>query len=170
MSTGSRLRVLWLMALAAVLSLALVACRGEGGDEGEEDTANVPGVTQDRILLGTHTPLTGSVAVYSPISRAVNAYFQYVNQEQSGVHGRRIEYLIEDDAYSPPQTVQVVTKLVEQDQIFAMLNGLGTPTHEAVLDYLEESGVPDMYIASGATKWTEPLRKTVFGFQPDYVT
>ena len=130
----------WAWGLVAVLAavLLMAAC----GDDKEE----VPGVTDDEILLGTHTSLTGPAAVYSQIANTTKAYFDYVNDKKGGVNGRKIKFLVEDDAYSPPKTVDLVRKLVEQDQIFALLNGLGTATHLQVVDYLQERGVPDLFV------------------------
>ena len=155
----------WVCCLAAVLAavFVLAAC----GDDKEE----VPGVTDDEVLLGTHTSLTGPIAVFSQISITTKAYFDYVNETKGGVNGRKIKFLLEDDAYSPPKTVDLVRKLVEQDQIFALLNGLGTATHLQVVDYLQERGVPDLFVSSGATEWVkDPVaRPTVFGSIPNYL-
>ena len=131
----------------------------------------VPGVTDDEVVLGTHTALTGPVAVYAQIAGAIKAYLDYVNDTKGGVHGRTIKLLMEDDAYSPPKTVELVRKLVEQDQIFALINGFGTPTHAQVVDYLQERGVPDLFVATGATQWVaDPeARPMVFGSIPNYV-
>ncbi len=153
--------------LALVLSFALVFLIGACGGDDEV----VPGVTDDEILLGTHTSLTGPIAVYSQIGNSTKAYFDYINETEGGVHGRKITYLLEDDAYSPPKTVDLVRKLVEQDQVLAIVNGLGTPTHLQVVDYLQERGVPDLFVATGATEWVkDPTRRTmVFGSLPNYV-
>ncbi len=135
------------------------------------EDAMVPGVTDDEIVLGTHTALTGPVAVYAQIAGAMKAYFDYVNDTKGGVNGRTIKLIIEDDAYSPPKTVELVRKLVEQDQIFALVNGFGTPTHLQVVDYLQERGVPDLFVATGAIEWVKDpeARPTVFGSIPNYV-
>ena len=130
-------RKLWLLVLA--LSLGLVFIMGACGGT----AAEVPGVTDDEIVLGTHTSLTGPIAVYSQIPNSTKAYFDFINETKGGVHGRKIKFLLEDDAYSPPKAVELVRKLVEQDHIFALLNGLGTPTHLQVVDSLQEQGVPD---------------------------
>lgn len=155
----------WVWCLAAVLAavFVLAAC----GDDKEE----VPGVTDDEVVLGTHTSLTGPIAVFSQISITTKAYFDYVNDTKGGVNGRKIKFLLEDDAYSPPKTVDLVRKLVEQDKIFALLNGLGTATHLQVVDYLQERGVPDLFVSSGATEWVkDPVaRPTVFGSIPNYL-
>jgi branched-chain amino acid transport system substrate-binding protein len=134
-----------------------------------------PGLTSDTIVLGSHQPLSGPAATYSLIPRASEAYFKMIN-EQGGVHGRRIVYRYEDDTYQPPRTVEVVRKLIERDQVFAIFNGLGTPTHTAVYKYILDRGVPDMYVATGATKWAFPPENGfkpypgLFGFQPNYLT
>ena len=135
----------WIWGLVAVLAAVFVmaAC----GDEKEE----VPGVTDDEVVLGTHTSLTGPIAVYSQIANTTKAYFDYVNATKGGVHGRKIKFLLEDDAYSPPKTVDLVRKLVEQDQIFALLNGLGTASHLQVVAYLHERGVPELLGSSVPT-------------------
>ena len=158
-------RKLCLFGLAFVMALVLIigAC---GGDDEE-----VPGVTDDEIILGTHTSLTGPIAVYSQIPLSTKAYFDFINDTEGGVHGRKITYLMEDDAYSPPKTVDLVRKLVEQDNIFALLTGLGTPTHMQVVDYLQERGVPDLFVGSGASEWVKDpaARPTTFGAISSYV-
>jgi ABC-type branched-subunit amino acid transport system substrate-binding protein len=167
------------------MMVLVVAC-GEGEEAAETPTGSpasaesadaetptaeeVPGVTDTEILLGTHFPVSQTpAAAYAPIIDGVRAYFDYVNS-QGGVHGRKINLLIGDDHYNPPDTVEVVRKLVEQDGIFALAYGLGESTHGAVWKYLEERGIPDLFVGSGIVKWTEPLVKTRFGANPDYRT
>ena len=143
---------------------SLMACQA-GPPQSGPAAPQVPGVTEDEIILGTHTPLTGPVAVYSVMANATKAYFDYINATEGGVYGRKITYLLEDDGYSPPKTVDVVRKLVEQDKVFAIVGGLGTPTHLQVVDYLQDEGVPDLFIGSGAIEFVkDPVaRPTVFG-------
>lgn len=131
----------------------------------------VPGVTDDQIIIGTHTPLTGRIAFYAALSTAEKAYFDYINETEGGVHGRKIKYLIGDDQGSPDKTEEVVRKLVEQDRIFAMFGGLGTPMHLRVADYLQENGVPDLFPATGATEWTKnpSARPMLFNSTAGYV-
>ena len=157
-------RKLWILGLALILALVVTIAACGGDDE------PVPGVTDDEIILGTHTSLTGPIAVYSQIANTTKAYFDFINDTKGGVNGRKIKYLLEDDAYSPPKTVDLVRKLVEQDQVFALLNGLGTPTHLQVVDYLQEQGVPDLFVATGATEWVKDpaARPLVFGSLPNY--
>ena len=131
---------------------------------------HAPGVTDDTVTIGTHTPLTGPAAAgYSSISAAATAYFDYLN-DNGGVHGRSIEYIVKDDGYNPANTQTVVRELVQEDEVFAILNGLGTPTHTAVLDYLNQNEVPDLFVASGSTSWNQPEKYPyTFGFNADYV-
>jgi branched-chain amino acid transport system substrate-binding protein len=85
------------------------------------------------------------------------------------VNGRKIKLLVEDDGYSPPKTNEVVRKLVEQDGVFAIVGGLGTAQHSAVFEYLADAQVPDLYMATGATLFTDPITRTAFGFNPNYI-
>ncbi len=157
--------------LRSAIDLAVLGILLAVGPAGAAD----PGLTSDTILLGSHQPLSGPAATYSLIPRASEAYFKMIN-EQGGVHGRRIVYKYEDDTYQPPRTVEVVRKLIERDQVFSIFNGLGTPTHTAVYKYILDRGVPDMYVATGATKWAFPPEngfkpyRGLFGFQPNYLT
>ncbi|QKJ20169.1 ABC transporter substrate-binding protein [Microbacterium hominis] len=150
---------------ASALLVSLAACSTPTGE-----VADAPGVTDDTVTIGTHTPLTGPAAAgYSSISAAATAYFAYLN-DQGGVHGRTIEYIVKDDGYNPATTQTVVRELVQEDEVFAVLNGLGTPTHTAVLDYLNQNEVPDLFVASGSTNWNEPEKYPfTFGFNADYV-
>lgn len=152
-------------AVAVAAALALSSCTS-----GPEDEAT-PGVTDDTVTIGTHQPLTGPASAgYSAISAATSAYFEYVN-DNGGVHGREIEYLVEDDAYSPQETQTAVRKLVETDEVFAIVNGLGTDTHASVLEYLDEEGVPDLFVSSGSPDFNQPnVFENTFGFNADYVT
>lgn len=161
------------IATAAAL-LAAAACTSKPTDNTGGDTPVVgdqTGVTANEILVGTHQPLTGPAAPsYGKIGFATKAYFEYVNAN-GGVNGRKIKYSIIDDAYNPTNTASVVSRLIEKDKVFALLNGLGTPTHTAVLDTIAEAKIPDLFVASGSTNWNNPTKyPTTFGFQTDYVT
>ncbi|MEV6814561.1 ABC transporter substrate-binding protein [Micromonospora sp. NPDC051296] len=155
------------LAIATTLTL-LVGSAACGSDEGS-GRGPVPGVTDTEIVVGTHMPLTGPASAgYSKIAPATKAYFDYVNAN-GGVHGRKISYKIMDDGYNPANTQQVVRQLVLQDKVFAILNGLGTPTHTGVLDFLHSNRVPDLFVASGSRSWDQPDRyPATFGFNPDY--
>jgi ABC-type branched-subunit amino acid transport system substrate-binding protein len=152
--------------LAAVL---LAAGCSSGNSSGGGSSSNTPGVTDSSILIGTHQPLTGPAAAgYSEIAPATKAYFDFVNAA-GGVYGRQLTYKIMDDTYNPATTQQVVRQMVLQDKVFAILNGLGTPTHTGVLDFLKTNRVPDLFVASGSRSWNQPDKYPgTFGFNPDY--
>jgi len=153
-----------LLGLAAALLALVAAC---GSDEGK-----VPGVTDSEIVLGQHTPLSGSyAAVYAPIASAQQAYFDYVNS-QGGVCGRSIVLKVEDDFYDPARALDVTKRLVEQDKVLAIVGGLGTAPHSAVYEYLNEKRVPDLFVSSGARKWGSDPKHFPYtiGFITDYTS
>jgi ABC-type branched-subunit amino acid transport system substrate-binding protein len=162
-----------LLATGAVVALAVTACGGSssGGSSGGGGggTSSAPGVTATTITIGSHQPETGPVAPgYSEIAKASDAYFQYVNAN-GGVNGRKIIYKYLDDAYNPATTVTDVKQLIEQDKVFAIFNGLGTPTHEAALPLINQHKTPDLFVASGCTCWNNiSADPYTFGWQPDY--
>jgi ABC-type branched-subunit amino acid transport system substrate-binding protein len=159
--------------LACVLTATtLVAACGAGGREGErEDSAgSTIGITEDSIKIGGHFPLTGVAAPgYSEIPEGAEAYYKFLNAN-GGVNGRQIEWIAKDDGYNPTNTSSVVNELVLQEEVFGIVTGLGTPTHNAVVDFLNDEGVPDLFVASGALHWgDDPEAKPMsFGWQPDY--
>jgi ABC-type branched-subunit amino acid transport system substrate-binding protein len=155
---------------ASVLAVVLLAAGCSNGTSNNGGSSgNTPGVTDTEIVVGTHMPLTGPAAAgYSKIAPATKAYFDYVNAN-GGVNGRKITYKIMDDGYNPANTQTVVRQLVLQDKVFAILNGLGTPTHTGVLDFLKTNRVPDLFVASGSRSWNQPEKyPDTFGFNPDY--
>ncbi|NMO50447.1 ABC transporter substrate-binding protein [Actinoplanes sp. TBRC 11911] len=155
---------------ASVLAVVLLAAGCSNGTSNSGGSSgNTPGVTDTEIVVGTHMPLTGPAAAgYSKIAPATKAYFDYVNAN-GGVNGRKITYKIMDDGYNPANTQTVVRQLVLQDKVFAILNGLGTPTHTGVLDFLKTNRVPDLFVASGSRSWNQPEKyPDTFGFNPDY--
>lgn len=154
--------------LLVVAALFASACGGSSSST--TNTASAPGITATTITIGSHQPLTGPAAPgYSEISPSSNAYFQWVNAH-GGVNGRTITYTYLDDGYNPANTSTVVHKLVLQDNVFAIFDGLGTPTHTAVVDYLNTSKVPDLFVASGCDCWNQPSKwPYTYGWQPDYI-
>jgi ABC-type branched-subunit amino acid transport system substrate-binding protein len=132
--------------------------------------ASAPGISATEVKIGSHQPLTGIAAPgYSEIAPAANAYFQWVNAH-GGVFGRKITFTFLDDGYNPANTTTVVRQLVLQDGVFAIFDGLGTPTHLAVRDFLNSEKVPDVFVASGCSCWNLPSKAPyTFGFQTDYI-
>jgi ABC-type branched-subunit amino acid transport system substrate-binding protein len=167
-SRSSKAR-LQLVAVGAVLALGAAACGGSSGSGGN-GKASAPGVTATTVTIGAHYPLTGPAAPgYSEIGPAAEAMFKYIN-DGGGVNGRSIKFTFKDDGYNPANTVDVVKQLVLQDKVFAIVNGLGTPTHSKVTDYLNQSRVPDLFVASGARLWDDPKKHPyTFGWQTDYL-
>jgi len=164
-------RAIRAVAVGAAIALAATGCGGDSDSGGDGNgKASAPGVTATTVTIGSHQPLTGPAAPgYSKISAAAKAYFDHVNAN-GGVHGRKIVYKYVDDVYNPTQTVDVVHKLVLQDKVFAIFNGLGTPTHSKVVDYLNAQRVPDLFVASGCTCWDQPQKHPyTFGWQVDYL-
>jgi ABC-type branched-subunit amino acid transport system substrate-binding protein len=170
-----------LLAIGAVVALAAAACGGSssGGSGGSStspsasastaNTASAPGVTATSVLIGSHQPLTGVAAPgYDEIAPASDAYFKYINAN-GGINGRTITYKFLDDGYDPAKTVTDVHQLVLQDKVFAIFNGLGTPTHQAVVPFLNQQKVPDLFVASGCLCWNNTASAPyTFGWQPDY--
>ena len=127
-----------------------------------------PGVTDTEIKIGNTCFYSGPASSYGTIGKAETAYFKMLNDE-GGVNGRKIVFLSYDDAYSPPKTVEQTRKLVEQDGVLLMLNPLGTPTNTAIQHYLNQKKVPQLFAATGATKWDDPKHfPWTIGWQPNY--
>jgi ABC-type branched-subunit amino acid transport system substrate-binding protein len=144
---------------------AIAGCGGGGGGGG----SSAPGVTKTTVTIGSHQPLTGPAAPgYSEIGPAADAFFKYLNA-QGGVNGRKIRFVYKDDGYNPTNTVSVVRQLVLQNKVFAIFDGLGTPTHTKVVDYLNASKVPDLFVASGCPCWDDGTKHPwTFGWLPNY--
>lgn len=132
-------RALLVAAAAALLAVPAAGAR-------QTDT---PGVTATQIVLGATGPLTGSESQYEPVLSGAQAYFSYVN-DHGGVFGRKIVYKVEDDQYDPAQTVALTQKLVEQENVFAIFNSVGTEHALAVRQYLNQQKVPQLFVGSGA--------------------
>jgi ABC-type branched-subunit amino acid transport system substrate-binding protein len=163
-----RIRPLGAACSAAALALGLGAC-GSSDDSSGGGGASAPGVTKTSVTVGGHFPLTGPAAPgYSEIPQAITAYFKHVNAH-GGINGRQLKYIARDDGYNPTNTVKVTKQLVLQDKVFAVVGGLGTPTHTKVVDFLNASRVPDLFVSSGCLCWDEPDKHPwTFGWQTDY--
>ncbi|MDS1271352.1 ABC transporter substrate-binding protein [Lipingzhangella sp. LS1_29] len=164
-------RQLRMVAVTSAAAVLLSACAG-AGDVAETEDADLDvstGVTDDTVTIGTHSPLTGPASPgYSSIPVGAEAVFDYAN-DQGGIHDREIEYIIEDDVYDPTNTVEVTEELIHREEIFAMVGGLGTPTHSQVIDTLNNEGVPDLFVSSGALLWNKPEEYPLtYGYQVDY--
>jgi branched-chain amino acid transport system substrate-binding protein len=132
--------------------------------------ANAPGVTDTEIKIGQTMPYSGPASAYGAIGRVEAAYFKMVN-DQGGVNGRKINLVSLDDGYSPPKTVEQTRRLVEQEQVAFIFESLGTAPDSAVRDYLNENKVPQLFVATGASKFADPEHfPWTMGWQPTYLT
>ena len=149
--------------LACALALGIAALA-----PGAPAEAQWPGVTATEIKVGNTNPYSGPASAYGTIGKAIGAYFKKVNDE-GGINGRKINYITYDDAYTPPKTVEMIRRLVEQDQVAAVFQPLGTPPNSAIHKYMNQKKVPQLFVATGATKWNDPKSfPWTMGFQPNY--
>jgi branched-chain amino acid transport system substrate-binding protein len=129
-----------------------------------------PGASDTEIKIGNTNPYSGPASAYGTIARSEAAYFKMIN-EQGGVNGRKINFISLDDAYSPPKTVEQVRRLVEQEEVLFIFQSLGTPTNTAIHKYMNAKKVPQLFVATGATKWGDPQNfPWTMGWQPNYQT
>ena len=129
-----------------------------------------PGATDTEIKIGHTNPYSGPASAYGTIGRSEAAYFKMLN-EQGGVNGRKINFISLDDAYSPPKTVEQVRKLVEEEQVLFLFQTLGTPPNSAIHKYMNAKKIPQLFVATGATKWGDPEHfPWTMGWQPNYQT
>jgi branched-chain amino acid transport system substrate-binding protein len=150
-----------MVSLALLLALAVVLPPAPA-------SAQAPGVTATEIKIGNVSPYSGPASAYASIGKSTGAYFKKVNDD-GGINGRKINFISYDDAYSPPRAVEMVRKLVEHDQVLLVLEPTGTPSNSAIHKYMNQRKIPQLFVASGATKWGDP--KTfpwTIGWQPPY--
>ena len=127
-----------------------------------------PGASDTEIKIGQTMPYSGPASAYGVIGKMEAAYFKRLN-EQGGVNGRKINFVSLDDGYSPPKTVEVVRKLVEQEEVLLMMGTLGTPSNTAIHKYMNAKKVPHMFLATGASKWNDPQNfPWTIGFNTNY--
>jgi branched-chain amino acid transport system substrate-binding protein len=152
-------RLTWTTLLASVL---IGAC-GDGGDAPETDTVEaVRGVTDTEIVLGTHTDLSGAIAILG-VDGANGARMRFEEaNEAGGIHGRKIRFIVEDSQYQVPKAIQAANKLINRDKIFAMVTAIGTQTNNAVLIQQLEAGVPNLFPITGARSMVEPFHRLKF--------
>ena len=146
----------------AVMTTALAA--GPASSQNKYDV----GANDKEIKIGHINPYSGPVSAYGTIGKAIAAWFDKVNTE-GGVNGRRIKFISLDDGYSPPKTVEQARKLVEQEEVLTVFNPLGTPPNSAIHKYMNQRKVPQLFVATGATKWGDPKNfPWTMGWQPNY--
>jgi len=129
-----------------------------------------PGASDKEIKIGNLNPYSGPASAYGTIGKSIGAYFNKINDE-GGVNGRKINYITYDDGYSPPKAVEMARKLVEQDEVLLIFQSLGTPSNSAIQKYMNAKKVPQLFVATGATKWNDPNNfPWTMGWQPNYQT
>jgi len=127
-----------------------------------------PGANDKEIKIGHINPYSGPASAYGTIGKSIAAWFEKVNAE-GGINGRKIKFISLDDGYSPPKTVEQARKLVEQEEVLALFQPLGTPPNSAIHKYMNQRKVPQLFVATGATKWGDPKNfPWTMGWQPNY--
>ncbi|MGB8604830.1 ABC transporter substrate-binding protein [Bradyrhizobium sp.] len=152
--------------LAALPAAAIlcVALSGNALAQKKYDT----GATDTEIKIGNIMPYSGPASSYGLIGKTEEAYFKMIN-DQGGINGRKINFITYDDGYSPPKAVEQARKLVESDEVLVVFNPLGTPSNSAIQKYLNSKKVPQLFVATGATKWNDPkVFPWTMGWQPSY--
>ena len=149
----------------AALATAVIALTSGGAlAQKKYDT----GASDTEIKIGNIMPYSGPASAYGVIGKTEEAYFKKINAE-GGINGRKITFVTYDDAYSPPKAVEQVRKLVESDEVLLVFNPLGTPSNSAIQKYLNSKKIPQLFVATGATKWNDPKNfPWTMGWQPSY--
>jgi branched-chain amino acid transport system substrate-binding protein len=159
-----KVKRLRLAAFAVASTLALAFAASPAFAQKKYD----PGADDKEIKVGHAGPYSGPASAYGAIGKAIGAYFDKVNAE-GGVKGRKIKFVTLDDGYNPAKTVEVVRKLVEEDEVLLVFNSLGTPSNSAIHKYMNTKKVPHLFVATGATKWGDPKNfPYTMGWQPNY--
>ena len=152
----------------AVISAAFALCTAMNPALAQKSYDS--GASDTEIKIGNIMPYSGPASAYAVIGKAEDAYFNKVNAE-GGVNGRKIKFISYDDAYSPPKTVEQARKLVESDNVLLIFGSLGTSTNGAIRKYMNEKKVPQLFVASGASKWNDPKNfPWTMGWQPSYAS
>jgi branched-chain amino acid transport system substrate-binding protein len=160
MTTQAKLRL-------AAVSAALVAFAASGGTALAQKKYDT-GATDTEIKIGNIMPYSGPASAYGVIGKTEQAYFNKINAE-GGINGRKINFISYDDGYSPPKTVEQARKLVESDEVLLIFQSLGTPPNTAIQKYMNSKKVPQLFVATGATKWNDPKEfPWTMGWQPNY--
>jgi len=148
-----------------MLTLGIAVCiSGQASAQKKYD----PGASDTEIKIGNINPYSGPASAYGIIGKTIAAYFNKVNAE-GGINGRKINFITYDDAYSPPKAVEQARKLVEDDEVLLIFSSLGTPSNTAIQKYMNAKQVPQLFVASGATKWNDPKNfPWTMGWVPNY--
>jgi branched-chain amino acid transport system substrate-binding protein len=150
-------------AFSAALAIAALASSGALAQKKYD-----VGATDTEIKIGNIMPYSGPASSYGVIGKTEQAYFNKINAE-GGINGRKINFISYDDAYSPPKTVEQARKLVESDEVLLIFNSLGTPPNTSIQKYMNSKKVPQLFVATGATKWNDPKEfPWTMGWQPSY--
>jgi ABC-type branched-subunit amino acid transport system substrate-binding protein len=151
-------------AIASAALIVLAASSSGALAQKKYDT----GATDTEIKIGNIMPYSGPASAYGVIGKTEAAYFKKIN-DAGGINGRKINFISYDDGYSPPKTVEQARKLVESDEVLFIFNSLGTPPNSAIHKYMNAKKVPQLFVATGATKWNDPKDfPWTMGWQPSY--
>ena len=152
------------VALAAIAAAAIAMTATAASAQKKYDS----GATDTEIKIGNIMPYSGPASSYGVIGKAEAAYVKMIN-DQGGINGRKINFISYDDAYSPPKAIEQARKLVESDEVLFIFQSLGTPSNSAIMKYMNSKKVPQLFVASGATKFGDPKNfPWTMGFQPNY--
>jgi len=155
------------MLLFGLVILIMAGCSNSAQNDGEDSAEPVPGVTDSEIVIGSWGPLTGPAALWGNVMKGADAYFKMLNDE-GGINGRQVRFVMKDDAYDPSQTVPAVRELVQREEVFAVTAGIGTAPGMAVMDFLAENNVPWFCPMSGASAFTHPPKENIYSVFPLY--
>src|ERR1700683_2100123 len=151
------------ISVTAATALAVLTTQGALAQKEYETAA-----TEPEIKIGNVEAYSGPASAYGVIGKTEDAYFKMIN-DAGGINGRKINFISYDDGYSPPKTVEQIRKLIESDEVFLVFNALGTPTQSAVQKYQNVKKVPQLFVATGASKWNDAKEfPWTMGFQPSY--
>ncbi|CAL74890.1 Putative ABC-type branched-chain amino acid transporter, periplasmic binding protein [Bradyrhizobium sp. ORS 278] len=158
------MQVVQQLRIAALATAVIALTSGAALAQKKYDT----GASDTEIKIGNIMPYSGPASAYGVIGKTEEAYFKKINAE-GGINGRKINFVTYDDAYSPPKAVEQVRKLVESDEVLVVFNPLGTPSNSAIQKYLNGKKIPQLFVATGATKWNDPKNfPWTMGWQPSY--
>ena len=158
----SQRRKLIKLGVAGAISAAIAG--GAIAQQKKYDT----GANDHEIKIGNINPYSGPASAYGAIGKGINAYFDKINAE-GGINGRKIKFISVDDGYNPARTVEMARKLVEEDEVLLLFQPLGTPPNSAIHKYMNTKKVPQLFVATGATKWGDPKNfPWTMGWQPNY--